>query len=304
MGAPIGLAEDDGPELLRYARGSAAMLFAALALGGLMGFAFTNLQALYLPIVTPLIIGFAVGLPIAGLRMHFGVRPRGPAIAAAAFGGLLAFAVYHLLIYLKITSFLADNVPGELERAVADPGREIQRWLEALTGEEGLLAYVAFISEPNEYNGSALSPLGVVGRQEPGLAVALVLIAIDALASAGAAVFFTLLRSSPLDEAPAAAPQRPGRRVREIIARTDTPTLLAALTAMERGDFEEAGRVLRHPTAEDRHALAVIHDPDTDAPWTLEVIDVAADGSHRVRTRRELSSWDGQALWDELRLKM
>ncbi len=299
MGAPVA-AHEDGPELVRFARGAAVMLLVALLLGALMGLAFTRLQAIYVPLVTPFVIGFAVGLPIAGVRMHFDVRPRLPAICAAAFGGLLAFGMYQLLVYVQITGFLADNLPGLLERAVARPDRELQAFLEGQTGHQGLLAYFAFVSEGM---GAELSPLGFVGRQEPGLGVTLALLAVDAVAAAGATVFFTLLRSRPLDLPPEPPPARPGRQVREVIARTDTDTLLAALQSMERGDFEAAGRVLRNPSAEDRHALAIIHDPDTDADWTLEVIDFEADGSPRVRSRRQLSSWDGQALWDELRVR-
>ena len=90
---------------------------------------------------------------------------------------------------------------------------------------------------------------------------------------------------------------------REVIARTDTATLLAAMQAMERGDYEAAGRILRNPAPVDAHALALRYDPRREDAYLLEVLELGADGSARLRTTRELDSWDGQALWDELRLR-
>ena len=55
-----------------------------------------------------------------------------------------------------------------------------------------------------------------------------------------------LVRSGELD-APAVEEEPAPRHIRDEICRTDTATLLTAMNAMDRGDYEAAGQVLRGP---------------------------------------------------------
>ncbi|MGM0574689.1 MAG: hypothetical protein ACQEXJ_03010 [Myxococcota bacterium] len=290
-------------ERTREAVGMAVMLLASVASAAVMAVLLRGFHlSFYVPILMPGLIGWGVGLTVAAARVHFRVAPPGPSVAIVVFGALLAYAGYHLLVYMQIVDFLAEKLPSLADRAASDPYRELQAWFEEETGREGFLAYLAFVSEGR---GAGLSPLGpLFGKMEPGVAATLITMAIDAVAASGAAVGMMFLRSRGRGlERRVAAPTPGGPRVREIIARTDEETLAAAMQAMESGDYESAGRILRKPTAEDRYALAMVYNPYSADAYTLEIIELTDDTHGPTRARRELSSWDGQALWDELRLR-
>ncbi len=70
------------------------------------------------------------------------------------------------------------------------------------------------------------------------------------------------------------------------------------MEAMDRGDFEAAGRVLRRPDAEETFAIALIYNPYTADSYRLEILE-----GDDLCAHRELASWDGQTLWDALRVR-
>ena len=126
-----------------------------------------------------------------------------------------------------------------------------------------------------------------------GLAGTLVAMMIESVALVSVASWVTRRQGRAV-----AASQPGGARVREVIAHTDAGTLRAAMEAMDRGDFEAAGRVLRRPDVEETFAIALVYNPYSAESYHLEILE----GTH-VCASRDLSSWDGQALWDALRVK-
>lgn len=301
MGAPAPGGDRD-PET-REAFGQALMLLAAVGSALVVSWLVSRFHpTAYVPVLMPAILGWGVGTAVVFFRVRFQVASRAGAVGVTLFGAALAYATYHVLVWVEITDFLATHLPSLVERAAADPRVQVQGFFDEETGHTGLLAYLAFVSEGEA---AELSPLGLLGRAEPGLALTLLGIAVETLVALGTATGLMLLRSrhGGLD-AGAAPPLPDGPRVREIIARTDVETLSSALHAVERGDCESAGRILRRPVPHEVYALALVHSPYSADDWVLEVLELESTGEPgRTRVTRTLSSWDGQALFDELRLK-
>ncbi|MDP6945718.1 MAG: hypothetical protein QF464_16325, partial [Myxococcota bacterium] len=176
------------------------------------------------------------------------------------------------------------------DAAASSPALEVHRFLEAETGERGFFAYLAFVSGGEH---GAVHPLGMLGSLRPGLTGSLIAMFIESVAFVVTAAWVTRWRGRVV-----LAGQPGGARVREIIAHTDGATLRAAMEAMDRGDFEVAGRVLRRPDVDETFAVALVYNPYTADDYLLEILE----GEH-VRTSRKLTSWNGQLLWDALRVK-
>ncbi|MCB9729094.1 MAG: hypothetical protein H6744_06795 [Deltaproteobacteria bacterium] len=288
--------EPDGAT--RYATGAALMLLAAMAAAVLLAVA---ISGFYVPLLMPAIIGWGVGSAVAFVRVRTRVYDPLPAIAAAVLGATVAYAGYHLLCYVRLVGYLAEHLTTLVDRAAGDPRAAIQQYFEESTGRSGLWAYLQWVSEGR---GAGRSPLGFFGALEPGLAGTLAAIAVESVVALGTALGFVVVRSGPLrlrGQYAGASPEGP--RVREIIARTDHATLAAAMNALDAGDFEAAGRVLRNPTVEDTFAVAMVFNPYTAEAYTMEIHELTPAGLGTLRARRELSSWDGQALCDELRIQ-
>jgi hypothetical protein len=267
----------------RLAQGLAAMLLVAVLLGGLFAFLTMRLAAgPYVAFLVPAACAWAIGAGVGALGARLGVRQRREVALIAGLGALLLSGGYHVLVYLRVTGHLAEEIGPEA--------------LERLAGEGGVVGYLRLVSQGV---GAELSPLGLLGSLEPGVVGTVALALAEAALAVTVAVVVALRKLDRGGDAP--EPLAAGR-VREAIARTDTETLLAAMQAMDRGDFESAGRVLRRPATREAHEVVLEFVPDSDAPFTLEIVDLRP-GGHRVRARRELASWDGHALWDELRIR-
>ena len=277
--------------------GAGLMLLSAVIVGLLAALAVRGFQGLvYVPVVMPAFMGWAIGLTIAQLRIKFEVGPRVPVMVAALMGALIAYGAYHLLVHVRVMDFMVANLTTFADRVASNPYVEVQAMFEAGTGERGFLAYLAFTGRPEN---ARLFSMGLLAHLSPGAMGALAAVGLEAVVASVVAVRVALLRSAEVDVSQ--TPGTDGPRVREVIARTDDATLAAAMEAMDRGDFSEAGRTLRRPTTEETFALALIYNPYSRDSYVLEITE--ANKSHRVRARRELSSWDGQELWDELRLQ-
>jgi hypothetical protein len=283
----------------RYARGAALMLLASVVSAGLLAYVMSGFHlGFYIPLLMPALIGWGVGSAVAFVRVRTRVADPLPAVTAAVLGGLLAYAGYHLLVYSQTLGFLAQKMTSLVDRAAGDPRAAVQQFFEETTGRSGVLAYLQFVSEGR---GAKLSPLGLLGAAELGLAATVIGIAVETVVATLGAVVFVVIRSGPLQSG--GAEELEGPRVREIIARTDDATLAAAMHALDAGDFEAAGRVLRNPTVEDTYAVAMVFNPYTAEAYTMEIHDLTPAGLGTLRARRQLSSWDGQALCDELRIQ-
>ncbi len=273
------------------------MVLSAICLGLLVALAVRGFQGLvYVPLVMPAFMGWAIGLTLAQVRIRLDVSASRPVIGAAIIGALVAYGAYHLLVYVRVMDFMVANLTTFADRAASNPYREVQAMFEAQTGQHGFLAYLAFTGRPEN---ARLFVMGLLAHLAPGAVGGSVAVALEAVIAAAAAVRVALGRSTEVDERH--DPARSGPRVREVIARTDESTLAAAMEAIDRGDYGAAGRTLRRPTTEETFALALIYNPYTQDSYILEISE--SEGAQRVRARRELSSWDGQELWDELRLQ-
>jgi len=245
---------------------------------------------LYIPLVTPCVLGAALGLVLARVCVRNRVSEAVPAVAAAVLGGVILYATYHTLVYARVVDFMVAQMTTFADAAASDPSREMMRYLESETGERGFFAYLAFVSQGD--NGG-LHPLGMLGSLRPGLVGSLVAMFIEAVSLVTVAAWVTRRRS-----AVAVSDASGGSKVREVIAHTDAGTLRAAMEAMDRGDFEAAGRVLRRPDVDETFAVALVFNPYSAESYLLEILE----GTHLCASR-ELSSWDGQALWDALRVR-
>lgn len=283
-----------------YATGAALMLLAGVVSGLILAFVISGFHmGLYVPLLMPAIIAWGVGSAVAFARTRSRVADPLPAIAAALLGALIAYGGYHVIVYGRVLSFLAANMTSLVDRAAGDPRAAVQQFFEETTGKSGLWAYLQFVSEGR---GAKLSPLGLLGAAQLGTAATVIGIAVETCVAVAGAVAFVAIRSGPL-RLSTLAEALEGPRVREIIARTDDATLAAAMHALDAGDFEAAGRVLRNPTVEDTFAVAMVFNPYTADAYTMEIHDLTPAGLGTLRAKRELSSWDGQALCDELRIQ-
>lgn len=282
-------------------RGVALMLLTGVLVGLVSSFVLRTFHGgVYVPILMPGLVGWGLGVILARIHLRFGVAPRWPGLATAAFSVVLAYACYHLLVYLRITGFLADHMSGVIERAASDPLAEMQLWFESETGEEGWFAFLAFTSTGDN---AGLSPLGLYGRLEPGLGGTLIGIAAELLAGIAAAAFMfsrVVRRASRVMRPSKWADS--GRRQREEIAQTDAATLVEAMKAIDRGAYDVAGRVLAREVERADHVLTLSFDPENQTLFELEIAVIGGNGQRTVRVTRELDGWHGQELWDELRL--
>jgi hypothetical protein len=284
----------------RYATGAGLMLLAGVVSGLLLALVISGFHMrFYIPLLMPAIIGWGVGSAVAFVRTKSRVPDALPALAAAVLGALIAYGGYHIIVYGRLLGFLAENMTSLVDRAAGDPRAAVQQFFEEKTGQTGIWAYLQFVSEGR---GAKLSPLGFLGAAELGTAVTVIGVALETCIAVVGAIAFVAIRSGPL-RLNASAEALEGSRVREIIARTDDATLTAAMHALDAGDFEAAGRVLRNPTVEDTFAVAMVFNPYTAEAYTMEIHELTPAGLGTLRARRELSSWDGQALCDELRIQ-
>ena len=271
--------------------GGAMLLLTSVLMGVLLAYVGRGFHGtLYIPLVTPCVLAWALGLVLARVCVRFQVLDPVPIVAAAVFAALIAYGGYHLLVYDRVVDFMVTQLTSPIAAGASSPGLEVQRFLEAETGERGFFAYLAFVS--GEEHG-AVHPLGMLGALRPGLTGTLIAMFIELMAFAGAAVWVTRWRGQGGLQGLTDASM-----VREVIAHTDGPTLRAAMEAMDRGDYEAAGRVLRRPDVDETFAVALLHHPNSAEDFRLEVLE----GEH-LRASRAITSWNGHTLWDALRVK-
>ena len=271
--------------------GGIMLLFATVSMGLLLAYVARGFHGvLYVPLVTPCALGWALGLVLARVCLRYQLADAVPAVTAAVLGGVILYTAYHALVYDRVIAFMVSQLASFADSAASSPVTEVHRFLAQETGEQGFLAYLAFVSQGEH---GAVHPLGMLGGLRPGLTGTLVAMGIELGALVVTAAWVTRRRGRGV-----AAHQPDGSRVREVIAHTDGATLRAAMEAMDRGDFEAAGRVLRRPDVEDTFAVALVYSPYTADDYRLEILE-----GDRVRAERSVSSWDGQALWDALRVR-
>ncbi|MEC9071252.1 MAG: hypothetical protein VX938_02690 [Myxococcota bacterium] len=246
----------------------------------------------YIPMLMPLIIGWGVSTVVVWTERRARGYSDGRALAIVVSCSLLAYVSYHGIVYGRVISYLSTHIPTLLEQAVMDPNVQIHHWLEERTGHQGLLAYIAFVSEGD---GADLSPLGLLGNMQPGLMGTLLAMVTEFLLVAGSSVVLLRLRCP-------APPVLRSNQVLEEIARVTEANLIPVLRAMDAQDFERAGQLLAVGGDDPDFAVVLRYAPHGTDPWLVEIRALDRTGSDAVRARRYVSSWDGQALLDELKL--
>ena len=274
--------------------GAALMLVTCGLIGAGLAVLLRGFHMVWVPLLMPVVIGWCVGSALGMVQRRFLVRAPLTPLITAMLGATIAYFGYHLLVYDRILEFIAGNLPTGMEAALADPRILVQDWLEDRTGRQGLLAYLTFVSDGA---GAGISPLGVLGRTEPGLALTCVTLVLDGLLSVGSALVFVRIRGL----APEPAMRRSATR-REEIARTSATNLSRVMRSIDQGDVDGAARLLATDVERPDYSVAVVYDPNSQADWELQILAIQTGKPDVVRTSRRLDSWHGQSLIDELQL--
>lgn len=286
----------DPPEV-RYALGGGLMLLGAVFTAMAMAFVMSRtVGGMYVTFLMPALVGWIIGGAMGWIAHRFGVRDRVPIVMTAVLAGLLAYFGYHALAYVQALDFLAENMLTMVERAAADPQAQVLAYLERMTGEQGIVAYLSFVSNAH---GAQLSPLGLLGRSGLGVGATFALMLLEAALVVGAALFSALRRIGP---APAVTPAAPRRHA--LLARLDDAGVVALMERIEERDFDGAAEVLAAPPGETAtHAVLLEHGTDDATPWKVAIRAIEAEGAlGAMRAERQVSSLEGQAMWDELRM--
>ena len=286
----------DAPEV-RYALGGGLMLLAGVFVAMAMAFLMSRtVGGVYVTFVMPALVGWVIGGAMGWVAGRFGVRDRLPIVMTAVLAGLVAYGGYQALAYTQVLDFLAQNSLTMVERAAADPQAQVLAKLEQLTHEQGVVAYLAFVSSAT---GADLSPLGLLGRSGLGLGATFALMLLEAAILIATALLSALRRVGPAPATATAAPRR-----HALLARLDDAAIVALMAEIEAGNFEGAAAVLAaRPVGPATHAILLEHGPDDGAPWKLAIRASADDGAlGALRAERAVSSLQGQEMWDEMRM--
>ncbi|MFO0750382.1 MAG: hypothetical protein U1F43_32635 [Myxococcota bacterium] len=243
-----------GMVLLVTVLGSFALAYAlSLTLGGI-----------YVPFAMPLVLGFLIGAIGGFIGRRFELTLRRPVILAALLGATIAYVGYHVLAYMRVVDICAAQWAAHLPSDVPKPDAALAL-IEEATGRTGFMAYLAFVSEGS---GAALSPIGLLGRTQPGLGVTIAVSAVELVLANVAAVYAMLWRTR------ATAPPK-------LQASLDEAGLRELRTALGRLDWGGAGRVVgaSMPSASD--AAFTVRLALTGGVARLEVFALGPDGRAR-----------------------
>lgn len=286
----------DSPEI-RYALGGGLMLLAGVFAAMAMAFVMSRtVGGMYVTFLMPALVGWVIGGAMGWVAKRFGVHDRLPIVMTAVLAGLIAYGGYHALAYTQALDFIAQNSLSMVERAAADPQAQVLAQLEQITHEQGIVAYLAFVSTPG---GAQLSPIGLLGRSGLGLGATFALMLLETALIIGATLLSTLRR---VGRPPAAA--APAARRHALLARLDDEGVVALMARIEERDFEGAAAVLAAPASTPpTHAVLLEHGVEDDTPWKIAIRAVDAAGSlGAMRAERSVSSLQGQEMWDEMRM--
>ena len=250
-----------------------ALLGLATAIVGLSLGALVALLArgAYLSLIMPATMGWATGLFAAKSRQKLQVSASAVGLRLTLLASCVAYVAYHLTAWL-----------------ITDGASE--------------LSYGDYLAWSADAKTAEFSPLGLIARSGLGLDFTRVLMGIELAICTGASAFAYRMRNDTLELLALETPGVPVRRVREIIARSDEEGVMAAMQAIDAGDYCEAGRALGRPAPMACYALMLTYAPYHSADHVLEIATLDAHGPGLVKAARTLTSWQSQELWDELRL--
>lgn len=221
-----------------------------------------TIGGLYVPFVMPLVVGFLLGAIAAFISKRFDVVQRRPVILAAILGAIIAYVGYHVLAYLRTM----DTLAAQWGVGTADAALAL---IEEQNGKSGFLAYFAFVSEGQA---ARLSPLGLLGRGDPGLTVSIIVSIVELALTIGATTVAMLWRTR------ATAPPK-------FYAPIDPDAFAAFKTALARLDWGDAGAALATTRGHASHAVII---EESSGATSIEAYVLDARGVMRERVERRM----------------
>lgn len=230
-------------EATRAALGAGLVLLCSVFGGFALAYALSlTIGGIYVPILMPVVMGLLLGTIGSFVARRFTLLERRPVVLSAILGALIAYLGYHALAYLRVLGLLAIQWAPELGLADgAEPAAAALATIEEATGGSGYFAYLDFVSRGS---GSVYSPLGLLGRSEPGLTTSIIVMIVELLLVVGTAVYAMLWRT--------------GAKARQVVlAQIDDQALERLRAALGAGDWAGAGQALAAPGAQPRYAVTL-----------------------------------------------
>ncbi len=161
---------------------------------GAIAFAFVMSRlvgGMYVTFVMPLFVGMLLAAFAAMGPKRFRFGDRKALIAMMIAGALVCWIGHHLLAYLRVI----DITAGAVGAATAEEAAAALRTIENHTRQEGVLAYLSYVSSGP---GAVYSPIGMAGRLEPGVVGTLLIMVTELALMAGTASWSLLYRTRHL----------------------------------------------------------------------------------------------------------
>lgn len=158
----LGLVKGKVDGATRWALGAGLALFMCAIAGIAFGWMLAQLiGGMYITFLMPILVGILMGGAASVPAKLFGLRDTAPLITAVVMGALICFAGEHLFAFVRFAETFARENPDLVKPDhTSDPVAAAVTYLERATGEEGVWAYLRFVSDTQP----TWSPIGMLGR--------------------------------------------------------------------------------------------------------------------------------------------
>ncbi len=203
----------------------------------------------YVTFAMPIFAGTLIAALASIGPKRFGFGDRQTLVMMMVGGALVCWLGQHMLAYLRVIDivaaqpFLLPSGATQVTLAGGDPAEIALQSLERATGEAGFFAYLSFVSHSD---GALLSPIGFLGRTEPGT-VGTVLIALGELGLMALSAGWSILYRTRHIRRAAAGP----------IAYFDAASASAASAALHARRFDELAAIIVESGGGETHALVI-----------------------------------------------
>lgn len=226
----------------------------------------------YVTFAMPIFAGTLIAALASIGPKRFGFGDRRTLVMMMVGGALVCWLGQHMLAYLRVIDivaaqpFLIPSGATQVALTGVDPAEIALRSLERATGESGFFAYLSFVSHSD---GALLSPIGFLGRTEPGT-VGTILIAIGELGLMALSASWSILYRTRHIRRAAAGP----------IAFFDEATASAVSVALQARRFDELAAIIAASRDSETHALAI-----EEGEVTAEAVILERDASGQLSIR-------------------
>ncbi|MDP6946396.1 MAG: hypothetical protein QF464_19765, partial [Myxococcota bacterium] len=87
--------------------GGAMLLLASVLAGVLLAYVGRGFHGvIYVPLVTPCVLAWALGMVLARVCVRYHVTDAAACVAAAAFASMIAYGGYHVLVYDRVVDYM------------------------------------------------------------------------------------------------------------------------------------------------------------------------------------------------------